>query len=634
MSDDTIPGLDAFLAPAPAPTPRTPNVVIEAHYKSVQKHLAKRSDPDSLRDAEYLKRVLRGDPLVDDVVTENHALAAVYAAIAIARAAPSDMTPEQMTALLTPSVGPFAKDLPGLVASAVAKARTLPPLVSGCRGPGPGPDDIRIEDHDPKRVVDQAEAALASQGLVYVRGRTLVEVVRDRGRDDFLRRPDGAPVIVPVAPARLRELLATAARWVTWPRGAREWMPAPVPMWSVEMLIAREQWSLPVLEGIADAPVFRADGTILDVPGYDAKTRLLYDPCGATFPRVVEHPSHEDARRAYAELVEPFAEFPFVADCDRAATVALILSMIGRAAITGVVPMFLSTAPTPGSGKGLLIDVASIIATGRVAPKMSPTRDDEEMRKCLLALALESPRIVLVDNVEGSIGSPSLASALTAGVVKGRILGLSKTIEASLRPVWAMTGNNVQLKGDLGRRVVPIGLDPGVEHPEDRVFKRRDLLEYARAERPRLVSAALTVLRAYVVAGRPSHGKPAKGSFESWDALIRGAIVWASGHDPLGAIERVREQSDTDLEDLRALLIAWRSTYGDSPVTAADVASRMITTDALASAIAAFAPPAGRLDARGLGYVLRAKQGRVVGGLVLRNAGHTKRGVEWRVVTP
>ena len=46
--------------------------------------------------------------------------------------------------------------------------------------------------------------------------------------------------------------------------------------------------------------------------------------------------------------------------------------------------------------------------------------------------------------------------------------------------------NNVQLKGDLGRRVVPIDLDPKIEHPEDRTFKRSDLLGYLQENRPRL----------------------------------------------------------------------------------------------------------------------------------------------------
>jgi hypothetical protein len=176
------------------------------------------------------------------------------------------------------------------------------------------------------------------------------------------------------------------------------------------------------------------------------------------------------------ELLEPFSEFPLVADSDKAATAAAILSVIGRAAIPGNVPMFSSQAPTPGSGKGLLVELVSVIATGRKPPLMSPTTDDEEVRKRLMAIAIESPTMVVIDNVEHEIGSAPLAMALTAGVVTDRKFGdNTKMITASLRPVWVMTGNNVRLKGDLGRRVVPIDLDAKCEHPEDRKFDRTGL---------------------------------------------------------------------------------------------------------------------------------------------------------------
>jgi len=61
--------------------------------------------------------------------------------------------------------------------------------------------------------------------------------------------------------------------------------------------------------------------------------------------------------------------------------VALVLSPIARAAIPGNVPMFGIQAPTPGSGKGLLADAAAMIPTGRRAPLMAPTDEDEETRK-------------------------------------------------------------------------------------------------------------------------------------------------------------------------------------------------------------------------------------------------------------
>jgi hypothetical protein len=222
-------------------------------------------------------------------------------------------------------------------------------------------------------------------------------------------------------------------------------------------------------------------------------------------------------------------DVPYVADSDRAAWVSLVLTLIARSAIDGCTPLYLVRAPVRGAGKGLQVDTTAIIATGRPAPKRPPTTTEDELRKALLAYALESPRLVVLDNVEGALGSPTLAYVLTAGVVSDRLLGASESRTVSVRYVLAATGNNVSLRGDLGRRVVPIDIDPRVEHPEDRGgWRYPDLLGHLRRERPRLVAAALTMLRAYVVAGRPSHGHPAYGSYEQWDALVRGAVVWAS----------------------------------------------------------------------------------------------------------
>lgn len=361
---------------------------------------------------------------------------------------------------------PPAGDVPPPVDGDVPPKRKIDPN-------DPRPEIMLSADQPP--IVDAAERALAQLGGVYVRGRQLVHVVRDHGAPDWWTRPEGAPVIVPIDRDLLLDLLGRAAAWwAPTDDGRRRTSP---PAWVAARLLARGQWKLPQLEGIADSPVFRADGTIHDEPGYDKRTRVIYEPGRVTFPPIPHAPTKADAQRALAELLEPFNEFPFVDDkIDRAATAAAILSVIGRAAIPGNVPMFSSQAPTPGSGKGLLVEVVSIIATGRKPPLMAPTDDDEEMRKRLLALAIESPTIAVIDNVEREIGSASLAMALTAGVVTDRQLGSTKMITASLRPVWMMTGNNVQLKGDLGRRVVPIDLDPKCENPEDRKFKREENL--------------------------------------------------------------------------------------------------------------------------------------------------------------
>jgi hypothetical protein len=471
---------------------------------------------------------------------------------------------------------------------------------------------------DQAATVDAAQDALLKRGGVYVRARTLVTVVRDRGDTDWLRRPTGTPVVQPVRRERLREMCGAAAAWAKWrQRGDNlEIERSMVPSWVPATLMERGEWRFPVLDGISDVPVMRADGTIHDTPGYDERSRVIYDPCGVTFPRIPDQPTRGDAEDALGDLLEPFVDFPPVAASDKAAIAALILSIIARSAIDGCVPIFVASAPVAGTGKGLLIDVATLIATGRESPKMAPTNDDNEMRKRLLALAIEAPPIVTIDNVEGALGSESLASAVTAGTVHDRILGASETRAVPVRSVFAATGNNVQLKSDLGRRAVPIDLDPGVEHPEDRGdWTHPNVKAYVRAERPRLVAAALTVLRAFVVAGRPKHGLSTKGSFEAWDELVRGAIIFAGGADPLGGVQRVRDQADEDLDRLRALLGAWQDTIGGLQITVADALKRAGDSGTLYDALASYCPRTGKPAAQQIGMVLRKVRGRVVSGM-------------------
>jgi hypothetical protein len=199
---------------------------------------------------------------------------------------------------------------------------------------------------------------------------------------------------------------------------------------------------------------------------------------------------------------------------------------------------------------------------------------------------------------------------------------------------WFATGNGLSFKGDLGRRVLPIDLDAGIEHPEDREgFKHGNVLAYALRERPALVTAALTLLRAYHLAGRPAHGLPRVGSFEAWDDLVRGACVWAGIGDPVGGRQRIREEGDADLDALRDALSAWQAAFSDDAVSVIEVLDAAGNNGALRGALSALAGrSAEKLDARILGYVLRRVRDRLVGGRRFEWAGRTHGRVRWRVV--
>jgi hypothetical protein len=200
-------------------------------------------------------------------------------------------------------------------------------------------------------VIDQAQAALLAVGGIYVRGRYLTHVVRDFSAPQWLQLPEGLPLIDALGDARLREMMSSSAQWWKFDARSESYKPALPPEWAAKTLKERGQWPFPILEGISDTPVLRPDGTIHDQPGYDERSRTIYVPGSTKWPAIKHEPTQHDAVTALAELCDPFCDFPFVEPWDKTAAIAFLLSIIGRGAIAGPVPMFKSGSNTPGAGR-------------------------------------------------------------------------------------------------------------------------------------------------------------------------------------------------------------------------------------------------------------------------------------------
>lgn len=468
-------------------------------------------------------------------------------------------------------------------------------------------------------MTDEAEGALAAAGRgIYHRGGQLVRVVR---LDEELDR------ISPLPEPTLTELLSDCAAWVK-PCKDDELRPVPPPRDVVRALAARAEWQrIPALRAVVHGPVLRPDGTVLTAPGYDPAARLLYCPrAGATWPAVPDRPTREQARSALAQLVDVVADFPFVAASDRSAWLAFVLTLVGRNAIDGPVPMFVIRAVSPGTGKSLLVDVASLIGTDlpHEPPRMSQVRDRDgaEERKLLVTLGCEGEPLAMIDNIEEPLGSDVLAAAITSRRYKGRELGGNSRMLQVLLPVFVGTGNNVVVKGDLARRVVPIDLDARLEHPERRSgFRHPNLLAHVRAHRADLRVAALTILRWYCVEGRPASPIDPFGSFEDWLALVPQALIWLGEADPTAGRARIQEGADPDSEARRLVLELWWAKWGPRELSSLALVAE--ATEELAAALSILcgrgAATGGTLDVRRLGYALRRMTGRIVAGLRLQS---------------
>lgn len=492
----------------------------------------------------------------------------------------------------------------------------------------------RAENDDPRprieitaeinQMSDLLREALASDPHVriYRRGSALTEI----------RKEDAGLAVVEVTSPRLTEVASQVAVWLKETREGLTQKPPYTPV--LNAVLAYPGRTVHPLTALTTTPTLRVDGSIVSIPGYDERSGIYYAPT-LTFPAILNNPSRDDAVAALKVLLEPFADFPFVAPSDRSCALALVLTVLARVAIDGCTPIFLVRSPTPGTGKGLLVDVAATIATGKAAPKIPEVHGEEEERKRLFALALEGPPLTVIDNVEKLLGSAALAAFATAREFKDRVLGHSVVRSAPVTTVIVATGNNVAVKGDLGRRVVPTDIDAKVARPDERTgFTHPDILGWCRDNRPLLVVAALTILRAYFVAGRPAADIRPFGSFEEWSALIRGALMWVGEADPVLGRERIRSSADPELEAFIAALAVWYEYHEDHALSLSQATkSDDPFLSPMRSALAALYKlgTADRLDLTQVGYAFRRRQNRPLGGFVLRNEGRGDKGVIWKV---
>lgn len=410
------------------------------------------------------------------------------------------------------------------------------------------------------KTVEKTVEVLSHDKTLFQQQRQLVTVGSDPSRKD-----PGAQV---VPAADIKERLSRLAVFVaveTDKEGEKVRKPIVIPGDVVGMVNTRGHWDeIRPLQGLLQSPTLRADGSLLAEPGYDAATRLYL---ARTLPvQVPEKPAYSDAIRARDTLLDLVVDFPFATREDMSVWLALVLTRACRRAISGAVPLFVMDAPKPGTGKSLLGQLACQITLGRKQPTESWTDDTDELRKRLLAQAMVNTDCVFFDNVTAreTLGGGPLEMAVTASIITDRVLGESRMAEAPLEVTWLASGNNLRVSDDMKRRTLWCRVDANRPDPENRSgFKYTDVEAHVAANHAHYLSAALTLVRAFMVAGKPATAKRL-GSFESWSSLIAGAVVWVGMPDPISTQERQRQEAP---DDLIAAYVAIATTVRDLQAT-------------------------------------------------------------------
>ncbi len=487
-----------------------------------------------------------------------------------------------------------------------------------------------LEPKDPRPIIVEDETAMSMtvDAAIHVLaphilrlGNILGTVISNENRATFHA----------LAPETIRELISKHANYCTVTERGQIRRRGPAP-WLAPTILARpEHPNIRALKGITHSPSLRPNGTIIQTEGWDEETGIYYKPLGHV-NTIEETVSLERAREYALELLEVVKDFPFEAPSHQSSWLALVLTFFARFAYNGPTPGFLFDAHTKGSGKTMLAHIAGIIGTAHKFECVPyPGNDDREMAKTLLSYVIDAEQYVIFDNIASTLGCASLDSILTSTSFGGRILSKSKSTRGPVTSIFAFTGNNVRLGGDISRRLVHIRLSPDVERPYEREdFDQPKLVEWVINNRPRLAAAALGILRGYLATDEID--LPAFGSYEEWSRIIRGSLVWVGLADPVDSQRSLMENNDQKAGALRALVLAWKAFANDEELLTAEILTKLSDKTEHTAIREALAELTGasveRLDPQRLGNALGTIRGQVVDGLRLVRK-KTKRGNVW-----
>lgn len=336
----------------------------------------------------------------------------------------------------------------------------------------------------------------------------------------------------------------------------------------------------PRLRGLVTTPTFVKGGDLVTKPGFHDSGIYYYNTGELDVPAVSAVPTVEEIEEAKRLLIEEvFADFPLggmsrdeivqeALDGEGIPAVAnlmaMLLLMFCRDLIDGNSPGHLITKPTPGTGASLLTDICSKLAHGDVTPALPLPSNKDEMEKTLLTVISDGCPVIYFDNIEQSVDSGALASALTAPKFKGRRLGATQSITAEVRAVWILCGNNVRMTPELVRRLVMIDLDARMADPAGRKgWRHDDLGDYVLQNRGDLIWAALTLIQNWVAKGMKGDSSEILNSYENWSRVMGGILRDAGIKGFLGNRQQLKDEVLDDTSDLEGLLLAKLATFDE-----------------------------------------------------------------------
>ncbi|HUM81538.1 MAG TPA: hypothetical protein PLQ38_07130, partial [Methanothrix sp.] len=275
-------------------------------------------------------------------------------------------------------------------------------------------------------------------------------------------------------------------------------------------------------------------------------------------------------------LNEVFGDFPFADQASRANVLAALLTVVTKYLVGGNTPLGLIDKPQAGTGASLIAEIIAEIATGDGACMETCPDSDGEWRKSITSILMRGPQMVVLDNLSDALKAPKLSQMLTARTWSDRLLGQNRIIDLPQTAAWFVTGNNIQLAGDIARRSYWVRLNAGTARPWLREgFRHPDLKAWVRENRADLLTCLFVMVRAWIIAGAPKWTGTKLGSFEEWSAAIGGILQFAGIEGFLDNGADLYDSADQDVAQWDLFLGVWQALERNTAITAAQLKNRL-----------------------------------------------------------
>jgi hypothetical protein len=294
-------------------------------------------------------------------------------------------------------------------------------------------------------------------------------------------------------------------------------------------------------------PIRREDGNIeLLPPGYDPVSGIFTTSNGFQYDGDLDF----ESAKKFLET-ELLGEVCFQKD-DKDRSLAVVLAEMLTLFCTHLLPAgalrpgFLFSGNAEGSGKTTLAFLAIIPRLGYAAAACAP-KDEDEMRKEILAVALAGKPVFFLDNVKHHLSSSSLERLMTAPTVEGRILGESREVTIPHNLTVIITGNEATVSADLRRRLLMVELF--MPEAKQHVFLNSLTYEEIVGLAPEILAALWALVRHWRDEGCPPPSRSLNG-FGEWAATVAAIVECAGFASPCAKPTTLKFSGDKDTEDM------------------------------------------------------------------------------------